>query len=132
MCFAPINKSSYANVAVCVYDEQSAFAACDGDVGGGDRGPPRADRIGVDGSVFQTVGYEFAQRRLAARGAGKDGPAGARIREGGVEEGVIAGGGYGWPSISAGVGRMSVIISILLGLIACELFRNIFRCYLFR
>ena len=100
--------------AVAVDDEQAGAAGGDGDVGGGLRRPPRADRRRIGGGVFDAVGGEAAERRLAARDAGKDGPAGARIREGGGEEGVIAGGGYGRPSISAGVARMSVRESTIL------------------
>ena len=75
--------------AVAVDDEQAGAAGGDGDVGGGLRRPPRADNIGVDSSVFDAVGGEAAEGRLAARDAGKDGPTACRVCKGGVEEGVI-------------------------------------------
>ena len=84
--------------AVAVDDEQAGAAGGDGDVGGGLRRPPRADRRLIGGGVLDAVGGEAAEGRLAARGAGKDGPTACRVCKGGVEEGVIAGGGYGRPS----------------------------------
>ena len=75
--------------AVAIDDEQAGAAGGDGDVGGGLRRPPRAERRLIGGGVFDAVGGEAAEGRLAARGAGKDGPTACRIREGGVKEGVI-------------------------------------------
>ena len=110
----PIYEGGDALRPLAIDDDQAGAAGGDGDVGGRDRGPPRADRIGGSRGVLEAVGDELAQRRLAARDAGEDVPAARGVREGGGEEGVIAGGGYGRPSISAGVARMSVRESTIL------------------
>jgi len=85
----PVYEGGDALRPLAVDDDQARAAGGDGDVGGRGRGPPRADRSGVARGVLEAMRDEFAQRRLAARGAGKDGPAGRSVREGGVEEGVI-------------------------------------------